>query len=96
MSSNSMDKEVNAIKKDLSKLRIDIGSLARTVEHRGLDQLGATKEAVVDHLASALDGVRERGKSAQETVKSGVQSRPLASLAVAFGVGILAGRLLLR
>lgn len=96
MRGNSIDRDVNNIKKDLTKLRGDIGALARSVEHRGLEEVDHAKDAVLETLASGVESVRRHGHEAEQAVAKGVQARPLTSLVIAFGAGILAGRLLLR
>jgi ElaB/YqjD/DUF883 family membrane-anchored ribosome-binding protein len=96
MTTAKIDGDLDTVREDLAKLREDVANLATSLK-------GATSEA----LHEQIDAVRERidrlsGEARQQSRRTlddltdKIEERPLASILVAFGVGILIGRLLDR
>ncbi len=71
----------NELKEELASLREDISRIAETLQRLSGEQVA--------------DG-RERVRQAVGTVEDGIQHYPLTSLAAAFGVGFIIGKMLDR
>lgn len=82
---NGIDQELGALRDDLAALRGDLASLASAVG--GAATVGGKE---------AYDRLKEQAIGAAETVAHEVERRPIISLAVAFGLGFLLGKLLER
>lgn len=73
--------EAAALRKDIEQLRKDLAALAESVRHRSSDQVQAGFDTARQH---AGDLGRE------------IEARPLTSVAAAFGIGLLLGKLFSR
>lgn len=99
----SVDKENENLKAELDNLRKDLGRLSDQVgKTAGAGARAASDEtrAEINRLRSELNRLSgyasEHGKATADTVHHQVEQHPLASLATAFGVGFLLGKLLDR
>lgn len=86
----------------LEELRRDVSSLAETIsEMTGTAKanghgVGAKAERLAGRSRKAVHMAMAKGKAAISGVESTVSANPLASVAVAFGLGVLLGRLIRR
>lgn len=103
MANQSVDKESENLKAELENLRKDLGKLSEQVSKTA----GAGAKAASDETRAELNRLRSElnrisgyasdyGKASMENVHHQVEQHPLASLATAFGVGFLLGKLLDR
>ncbi|MDT0634692.1 hypothetical protein [Spectribacter hydrogenoxidans] len=84
--------EVQALKDDLQTLRQDFSQLTESLKNNLRDELGAGADAARASAAQFQDRARE----ATRGLEAEVAARPLTSVAAAFGVGFLLGKLLDR
>ncbi|MEP9376473.1 hypothetical protein ABLE91_07170 [Aquabacter sp. CN5-332] len=77
--------DLAAVKADLAQL---IDTLSRTARH-GVD--GAQGEA-----EAAIGEVTEWAEAQYETLRESIQAQPLTACAIAAGIGVLLGQILLR
>lgn len=77
--------ELNTLREDLSQLRQDMSSMAS-------DMFGVAREGV----GGAVKNAKEKGAELAEALEEQVQEHPLATVGIAFGVGLLVGALLRR
>lgn len=77
--------DMNALKDDLSQLRQDVASMAS-------DVFGVAR----DGMGGAVEQAKKRGQELAETLEEQVQEHPLATVGIAFGVGLLVGALVRR
>jgi ElaB/YqjD/DUF883 family membrane-anchored ribosome-binding protein len=96
MTTRNIDGEFDTVKDDLTKLRNDIADLSAALKD-------VTSEAVRDQIGvirgriDQLTGdAKLQGRQTLDTVTDHIEERPLASVLIAFGVGMLIGRLLDR
>lgn len=82
---NEFSRDVEALKKDLANLKGDFANLAN---HFGVH--------AKERATAARDSVQESFKSSVSSAESCVRERPITSVLVAFGVGIVAAKLLAR
>lgn len=92
MATNASTEKPDALRDDLDALRADVGQLASTL-----------KEMAAGRKAEAYESIRNGAKAAQQKVNDTSQAasevvvkRPLVSVAVAFGVGMLLGNIVSR
>ena len=95
--------DMDRIKDDLSTLRADFGELVSAAMDMGKHQAGTAKEkleAGVAHLKKAAyktaKQARAKGEEAVETAQETIAERPLTSVLIAFGAGVLVAKLLDR
>jgi ElaB/YqjD/DUF883 family membrane-anchored ribosome-binding protein len=97
-----LEKDVAAVKNDISALTEQItdalNSFAGTAgkqARRGYKQARANVDSAVDDLAergsAAMDAAQDTANSIEETLEDLVQERPLATVALALGLGFLIG-----
>jgi ElaB/YqjD/DUF883 family membrane-anchored ribosome-binding protein len=96
MTTAKIDGDLDSVREDLAKLREDVANLATSLK-------GATSEALHEQIDAAraridrLSGeARQQSRQTLDDLTDKIEERPLASILVAFGVGILIGRLLDR
>jgi ElaB/YqjD/DUF883 family membrane-anchored ribosome-binding protein len=77
---------------DLDTLRDDIGSL----KHDFAQLLDHLKSGTLEGLSGTVDGVSDEARRQAEKLAKHVEEKPLSSVLIAFGIGFLSGRLLLR
>lgn len=85
MPDRSLEKEFDALKTDLGTLKDDVSAIARTLADKGSARLN---DAVGNGKARVQEGV--------VALENEITARPLTSLLVAFGAGILLGKLTQR
>ena len=96
MAAANYDAEVQAIKDDVAGLRKDLQTLIKTVAD---DQKAHGKEALdkaraeVNRLASEA---RAKGREGVHALETQIEERPFTSVLVAFGIGLILGKLLDR
>jgi ElaB/YqjD/DUF883 family membrane-anchored ribosome-binding protein len=93
MSSHDVEGEFGTVKDDLAKLRADIANLSAALKdltsetvHEQIDSL----KGRIDHLTS---DAKLRGRQTMDNLADHIEERPVSSVLIAFGVGILIGRL---
>jgi ElaB/YqjD/DUF883 family membrane-anchored ribosome-binding protein len=78
----NLQKDLGALKEDMSKLRSDISEITRKLVDLGKIEAGAAREKLL-----------ERSRKMADTVEKKIEERPIMSLLVAFIVGLLLGSL---
>jgi ElaB/YqjD/DUF883 family membrane-anchored ribosome-binding protein len=97
-----LEKDVAAVKNDISALTEQItdalnpfAGTAGKQARRGYKQARANVDSAVDDLAergsAAMDAAQDTANSIEETLEDLVQERPLATVALALGLGFLIG-----
>jgi ElaB/YqjD/DUF883 family membrane-anchored ribosome-binding protein len=81
--------DIDTIMKDIQALKNDIAALMDHVK------TGATA-TVSDEARRIYDAIASESERSVAALTQKVEERPVASLLVAFGVGLLAGRVLVR
>lgn len=99
----NLEEEMAKLRADLGRLRDDVGALTRalgsTVASAARSQ-GARVRTMVDDARSGaesiLEDLEERGRAGVAAVEHQIEERPLTSILVAFGVGVLIAKLMDR
>ena len=91
--------DLKALRRDLDALRTDLRGLVRTAGAKTADQLAAAKDRLAEaargvdqRVRETYDAALDRGEEAATLARGEVIKRPLTSIAVALGVGLLVGR----
>jgi ElaB/YqjD/DUF883 family membrane-anchored ribosome-binding protein len=96
MTTRDIEGEFGAIKDDLAKLRADIANLSSALK----DLTSETVQERLDTLRSGIDRLTDDAKLQSremlDDLTDKIEEKPLASILIAFGVGILMGRLFAR
>lgn len=85
MVDRSLDKEFDVLKNDLGTLKEDVANIAKLLARKGTAQLN-----------EAVDGGKARVQAGVDVLEEQVTARPLTSLLLAFGIGILLGKITQR
>jgi ElaB/YqjD/DUF883 family membrane-anchored ribosome-binding protein len=85
VSDRRLQDELNTLREDLSQLRQDVASMAG-------DVFGVVREGV----GGAAKNAKEKGAELAEALEEKVHEHPLATVGIAFGVGLLVGALVRR
>lgn len=96
MATRNLESEFDTVKDDLSKLRNDIAHLSAALK----DTTSATVREQIDTIRGRIDQIageaRSHGRATLDELTDHIEDRPLTSVLIAFGVGVLLGRLLDR
>jgi len=103
MADTNLDKELEALRADMAKLRGDLAGLADAVKEAGQRRVEGAQESLTELAAALRDEVRgafgvarDRSKKSVDAVEHTIEERPFLSLLTAFGVGVLLAKLLDR
>lgn len=87
MAENTSAKETDALRDDLDKLRDDVSHLTETLKN-----MASTRgNEAYDRLRQTADQTRTRVRDTANAAAHQVEERPLTSVLIAFGVGLLLG-----
>ncbi len=96
MTTRNLESEFDTVKTDLAKLREDISKLSNALR----DVTSETVHDQVAQLRGRFDTIagdaKQHGRQALDDLTDRIEERPLASILIAFGVGVLFGRILDR
>jgi len=82
---DKLKEDLSAVRADLASLTESLSAMAKAQGHEGVEALqGAAKQA------------QAQARNTADSVGQHIAERPLSSVLVAFGVGLLLGRLLNR
>lgn len=88
-----LKQDVEALRADFDSLRQDVGQLVATLKGNAGDRAEAELEQFRERLNRLAADVRTGGRERMRNVESQIEERPLTSLAMAFAVGLMLGRL---
>lgn len=101
MAERDLHAELDTIKADMAKLRVDVAELGDILRELGAEKIGGARESVADEVRRAREeldrrfqSARQRGRKAAEDVEHAVEEHPFSSLVTAFGIGFIVSRLL--
>lgn len=103
MADTNLEKEMEALRADLAKVRSDLAGLFDAVKEVGKQRAKGVRDSV-SHLAETLgddaadtfERARDRGRKSVDCVEHSIGANPVLSLLIALGVGALVGKLLER
>lgn len=99
----ALKQDVDQIRSDLDALRTDLAQLLKTSKSAASNRASEAKAYATDEIEGLAARVRElteeakaEGRARLSDFEDRVHERPLTSLAAAFGIGLIVGKLLDR
>ena len=90
--------EVDALKADLARIREDLARLKDVLKESGREEIAAARERLerearklMEELRRSSAKVTDEGRRQVERIEREIESHPLQSLGLAFGLGLLLG-----
>jgi ElaB/YqjD/DUF883 family membrane-anchored ribosome-binding protein len=93
MAERDLSKDVDAIKSDLDALRKDLASIVETVKGTAKSRAESEIDALQKRLNQIATDVQSSGRDSLRAVEGQIGDKPLVSVAVAFAVGLVLGKL---
>ena len=93
MSSHNVESEFDTLKDDLAKLRADVASLSATLRDITSDTVHEQVHAIRGRINNLTDSAKAEGQQRLDELTEQIEERPLTSVLIAFGVGLLIGKL---
>jgi ElaB/YqjD/DUF883 family membrane-anchored ribosome-binding protein len=97
------DKEFESLRADINRLREDLATLTRHVRETAGEQVSAAGQRAREYADDARERASEaaakgraRAARSAEAVESQIEDHPFTSITVAFGIGLLIGKLMSR
>lgn len=84
-SEQDLQAQLNALRTDLAEITKTVRNISADYAHQGQDRLRDTAQRAQQQFKDSLGTVQEE-----------IEHRPFSSVAVAFGIGLIIGRLLHR
>ncbi|WGF89394.1 DUF883 family protein [Marinivivus vitaminiproducens] len=102
-SETALKQDVDQIRNDIEALRNDLAQLLKTTKAAAASRASGAKAYAEGEIEGLAERVRElteeaktEGRARLSDFEERVQERPLTSLAAAFGIGLIVGKLLDR
>jgi ElaB/YqjD/DUF883 family membrane-anchored ribosome-binding protein len=92
MAERDLNKDVDAIKADLDALRKDISSVLETIKGTAKNRAETEIEALQKRINQIASDVQTSGRDSLRAVEGQIGDKPLVSVAVAFAIGLMLGR----
>ena len=96
MAERELSKDVDAIKGDLDALRKDFASVVETIKGTAKSRAESEIDALQKRINQIAADVQTSGREGLRAVEGQIGEKPLVSVAVAFAVGRMLGKLLDR
>lgn len=103
MADNTIEIDMQSIRDDMAALRGDLARVTQDLKAIGKNRaeatkenLGATAQSLKEEIIRMFDDTRETGKRSLESVETEIGERPLLSLLISFGAGLIMAKLLER
>ena len=93
MSSHNVESEFDTLKDDLAKLRADVASLSATLRDITSDTVHEQVDVIRGRINSLTGSAKAEGQQRLDELTEQIEERPLTSVLIAFGVGLLIGKL---
>ena len=85
--------DIDSIRSDLDVLRKDIGTVLDRIKGTATNRAETEIQALQQRINRIADEVQASGRDSLRAVEERIEERPLVSLAMAFAVGLVLGRL---
>jgi len=93
MAERDLNKDVDAIKADLDALRKDLSSVVETIKGSAKSRAEAELDALHKRLNQIAADLQTSGRDSLRAVEGQIGEKPLVSVAIAFAVGLMIGKL---
>jgi ElaB/YqjD/DUF883 family membrane-anchored ribosome-binding protein len=96
MTARNIDGDFDTVKGDLAKLREDIANLSNALKDVTSETVNEQIALIRGRIDTITGEAKQHSRATLEDLADRIEERPLASVLIAFGVGLLAGKLLDR
>ena len=96
MATRTQDDDLDQLRADIDTLKSDIHTMAESVKTLSSSMTENARAAVADGAQRAGEKVKAGARVAHEAADRNIAEHPLTAVAVAFGVGFAAGKLIDR
>jgi ElaB/YqjD/DUF883 family membrane-anchored ribosome-binding protein len=96
MTERNIDGEFDNVKDDLAKLRNDLANLSNALKDVTSDTVNEQIALIRRRIDDITGEAKQQSRATLDDLTARIEARPLASILIAFGVGLLAGRILDR
>jgi len=96
MTIHNVEEEFGTVKDDLAKLRGDIASLSHALKDVTSDTVHEQIAAIRNRIDNMTDDAKSQGRQRLDNLTDQIEEKPLTSVLIALGVGVLIGRLFAR
>jgi ElaB/YqjD/DUF883 family membrane-anchored ribosome-binding protein len=93
MAERDLSKDVDAIKADLDALRKDLANVVETLKGTAKSRAESEIDALQKRMNQIAADVQTTGRESLRAVEGQIGEKPLVSVAVAFAVGLMLGKL---
>lgn len=93
MTSHDVEGEFGAVKDDLAKLRSDIANLSNALKELTSETVHDRFDSLRGGIDRLTDDAKLQSREMMDDLTAHIEERPLTSVLIAFGVGVLLGRL---
>ncbi len=93
MTTRNVEGEFDTLKDDLGKLRADVSNLSSALKDVTSDTVREQVEIIRARIDSIAADAKMQGRASLDDLTGRIEERPLASVLIAFGVGVLIGKL---
>jgi ElaB/YqjD/DUF883 family membrane-anchored ribosome-binding protein len=93
MAERDLTKDVDAIKTDLDVLRKDLSNVLATIKGTAKSRAETELDALHKRLNDIATDLQVSSRDSLRAVESQIGEKPLVSVAVAFAVGLMVGKL---
>lgn len=101
MANPDIQKEIDALKSDISRLRTDFADLSGALKddlagraRQAGEEVVSGKERMRKAVKNGIDDAKQRGRDTIDGIEQQVADRPVASIATAFGLGFVVAKLM--
>lgn len=98
-----LNRDMEAIKSDIAALQVDLSSALKDLVAASKSEAGDIKDKLESQLRDRLsrlsdkaDDLAQRGRRAVEGIEGAIEEKPLQSVGIALGVGLVLGAILSR
>ena len=92
MSDTSFDNDLSTVKNDLGKLRADIAALKDSFQSFASERVRSKLNDAHETVDQWTEKARTRSRESLEDLAEEIEERPLTSIFLAFGLGVILGR----
>ena len=92
MADKSVEQDYEALKKDISQLRSDLGSLIDSAKASGKEGFSKAQSQASERLRESTDKATRKAEEIGGRIEAQYEERPLMFMIAAFVIGIILGR----
>jgi ElaB/YqjD/DUF883 family membrane-anchored ribosome-binding protein len=93
MTTRNLETEFDTVKDDIGKLRADIANLSASLSDATSDTVREQLSSIRGRIDQAASDARDHGREVLGDLADHIEERPLTSILMAFGIGLLVGKL---